>query len=156
MASFILGGWWSRSSFCSHILSEAGSPTPLDHLQWEEEVDGVYSSGADTWHPEQSILLGRGTLSLLLEHLPLEALGRVVFKIKVLLGKQHNSHSDSQSTVAHQKCVSEGLTYKSHVSLCNLHFSFRTTTGNCLPLNFPWALQWQEQTFDLILFIFIF
>ena len=43
----------------------------------------------------------RGTLSLLLEHLALEALGRVVFKIKVLLGKQHNSHIDSQSTVAH-------------------------------------------------------
>lgn len=153
MASFILGGWWHRSSFCSHVLSELGSPTPLGQLQWEEAVNGVYFSGAGTGHPEQFTWLGRGTLSLLLEHLPLEVLGRVVFKIKVLLGKQPNSHSDLQSTVAHQKCVREELySHKSHVSLCSQHFSFWTTTEKCLPLNFPWALWWQEQTFYLILF----
>ena len=157
VASFILGGWWHRSSFCSHVLSELGSPTPLGQLQWEEEVNGVYFSGAGTGHPEQFTWLGRGTLSLLLEHLPLEVLGRVVFKIKVLLGKQPNSHSDLQSTVAHQKCVREELySHKSHVSLCSQHFSFWTTTEKCLPLNFPWALWWQEQTFYLILFFFNF
>ena len=37
-------------------------PLHWGHLQWEEEVDGVYFSGAGTGHPEQFTLLGKGYL----------------------------------------------------------------------------------------------